>query len=162
MPIDELKPALYNPRKDLQPGDAEYEKLKKSIIEFDYIDPVIYNERTGRVVGGHQRLKILQDLGRTEIEVSVVDLPDGKEKALNLALNKTGGDWDLPKLKDLLGEIDTGSFDIEITGFDADEIERLMTQFNPIELAGDQEQTGDGPAKTYHCPKCGFEFEVIE
>jgi len=127
--IEQLDPAAYNPRRDLQPGDPEYEKLKKSILEFDYIDPIIWNQRTGRVVGGHQRLKILQELGYSEIEVSVVDLPEDKEKALNLALNKISGDWDLPKLKDLLQELDNGDFDIELTGFDENEIEKLMLEF---------------------------------
>ena len=61
--IDDLKAATYNPRKDLKPGDKEYEKLKRSITEFGYVEPVIWNERTGTVVGGHQRLKVLKDLG---------------------------------------------------------------------------------------------------
>ena len=125
--ICDLIPADYNPRKDLKPGDPEYEKLKKSILEFDYVDPVIWNERTGHVVGGHQRLKVLRELGRKQIEVSVVDLSEQKEKALNLALNKVQGEWDLPSLEDLLAEIKTFDFnDIEITGFGPDEIERIL------------------------------------
>ena len=124
--IKDLKAAAYNPRKDLQPGDKEYDKLAKSIAEFDYIDPVIWNKRSGNIVGGHQRLKILKELGHTEIDVSVVDLDDVKEKALNLTLNKIGGDWDLPKLSDLLLELDVGDIDIEITGFDAGELEALL------------------------------------
>ena len=52
----ELKAAEYNPRKDLQPEDAEYKKLRRSIEEFGYVEPIIWNERTGNVVGGHQRL----------------------------------------------------------------------------------------------------------
>lgn len=160
IPIDKLNPAMYNPRKDLQPGDPEYERLKKSIIEFDYIDPIIWNKRTGRVVGGHQRLKILQELGKTEIYVSVVDLPEDKEKALNIALNKTGGDWDMPKLKDLLEELDTGAFDIEITGFGEDELEKLMTQVPPEPLDLDDEIELDVEKQKCHCPKCGFVFEA--
>jgi ParB-like chromosome segregation protein Spo0J len=74
--ISELYPAAYNPRKDLQPDDPEYQRLKKSIIEFDYVDPVIWNKRSDRVVSGHQRLKIMKELGREVIEVSVVDLPE--------------------------------------------------------------------------------------
>ena len=139
MPIDQLNPAAYNPRKDLQPGDPEYEKLKRSIQEFDLVEPLVWNERTGRLVGGHQRLKVLQDLGYTEIEVSVVDLPEDKEKVLNIALNKIQGDWDYPKLKDLLEELDTGAFDLELTGFDIEEIEDLMTQFHvPEEIIEDE------------------------
>jgi len=128
--ISDINPARYNPRKDLKPGDPEYEKLKKSLTEFDLIEPLIWNKRTGNLVGGHQRLKILQERGDTEVEVSVVDLPDRKEKALNLALNKISGEWDFPLLKDLLEELDTGDFDMEITGFDLKEIEDLMTQFH--------------------------------
>ena len=125
--IDALIPAAYNPRKDLKPGDPEYEKLKKSILEFDYVDPVIWNERTGRVVGGHQRLKVLRELGREEIDVSVVDLSEAKEKALNLALNKVQGAWDMPSLERLLAEVKTFEFDdVEITGFGVDEIERIL------------------------------------
>lgn len=129
MKISDLLPADYNPRKDLQPGDPEYEKLKRSIEEFGYVEPIVWNKRTGRVVGGHQRLKVLKELGSTEVECSIVDLDEDREKALNIALNKIEGDWDLPKLKDLLEEIDTGLLDIEVTGFDLEEIEQLMTQF---------------------------------
>jgi len=128
--IENIKPAKYNPRKDLKPGDPEYEKLKKSITEFDMVEPLVWNKRTGNLVGGHQRLKILQQMGASEVDVSVIDLPPNREKALNLALNKIQGDWDLPKLKDLLEELDTGDFDMEITGFDDKEIENLMTQFH--------------------------------
>ena len=130
VPIDKINPAKYNPRKDLQPGDPEYEKLKKSIAEFDLVEPLIMNKRGNVLVGGHQRLKILQELGHTEVEVSIVDLPPEKEKALNLALNKISGEWDMPMLKDVLEELDTGEFDIEITGFDMSEVEDLMTQFH--------------------------------
>jgi len=128
--ITDINPAPYNPRKDLQPGDIEYEKLKKSILEFDMVEPLIWNKRTGNLVGGHQRLKILKELGHTEADVSVVDLDETKEKALNLALNKISGEWDYPKLKDILEQLDTGDLDMEITGFDLKEIEDLMTQFH--------------------------------
>ena len=131
--IERINPAAYNPRKDLKPGDVEYEKLKKSILEFDMVEPLVWNKRSGNLVGGHQRLKILKELGTKQIEVSVVDLEDVKEKALNLALNKISGEWDLPALKDLLEELDTGDFDMEITGFDDKEIEDLMNQLHEPE-----------------------------
>ncbi len=131
--IDEINPAVYNPRKDLKPGDPEYEKLRKSITEFDMVEPLVWNKQTGNLVSGHQRLKILKELRIDKVEVSVVDLTEVKEKALNLALNKISGEWDFPMLKDLLEELDTGDFDVEITGFDLKEIEDLMTQFHPTE-----------------------------
>ena len=80
--VKDLLPADYNPRKDLQPGDPEYEKLKRSIEQFGYVEPVIWNKQTGRVVGGHQRLKVLIDSGITEVDVVVVDMNTEKEKAL--------------------------------------------------------------------------------
>ena len=84
----ELLPADYNPRKDLKPGDPEYDKLKRSIEQFGYVEPVIWNKVTGCVVGGHQRLKVLIDMGITEVECVVVEMDVEKEKALNIALNK--------------------------------------------------------------------------
>jgi ParB-like chromosome segregation protein Spo0J len=65
--VEKLLPADYNPRKDLKPGDAEYEKLKRSLDEFGYVEPVIWNKTTGNVVGGHQRLKVLIASGIKEI-----------------------------------------------------------------------------------------------
>ncbi|WP_207892461.1 hypothetical protein [Paenibacillus pinisoli] len=51
--LDKLNPATYNPRDDLQPGDPEYEKLRCSIETFGYVEPIVWNERTGNMVGGH-------------------------------------------------------------------------------------------------------------
>ena len=124
--IEELLPAEYNPRKDLKPGDPEYEKLKRSIIEFGYVDPVIWNKRTGRVVGGHQRLKILKDSGIKELECVVVDLTEEKEKALNIALNKISGDWDKDKLALLITDLQGTDLDVSLTGFDAEELDDLF------------------------------------
>ena len=89
--IEKLKPAEYNPRKDLQPEDEEWRKIQRSIEEFGYIDPIIVNSDM-TVIGGHQRLKVLKDLGYTEIECNVVDLDKTREKALNIALNKISGE----------------------------------------------------------------------
>jgi DNA modification methylase len=139
IPVNKLKPAQYNPRLDLKPEDSEYQKIKTSITEFGYIDPLIVNSDF-TVIGGHQRLKVLIELGHKEIDCIVVNVDKTKEKALNLALNKISGDWDLPKLKDLLQEIDTGEFDIEITGFDEKEIEDLMNQlYTPDENEKDDD-----------------------
>lgn len=123
--IQDLLPADYNPRKDLQPGDIEYEQLKRSVQEFGYVEPVIFNSQTGVVVGGHQRLKVLQDLGYTEIECVEVDLTEPQEKALNIALNKISGDWDTVKLKDLLEDLQGLDVDLELTGFTAVDLSDL-------------------------------------
>jgi DNA modification methylase len=124
--IEQLNPAAYNPRVDLKPGDQEYERLKKSILEFGYVEPIVWNERTGNVVGGHQRLKVLIELGYELIDAVVVDLDEDKEKALNLALNKIDGDWDLNMLSNLLTELKDTGIDMDITGFSDEEIMELI------------------------------------
>ena len=122
----DLIPADYNPRKDLKPGDAEYEKLKRSIEQFGYVEPVIWNKTTGFVVGGHQRLKVLLDMGITEVECVVVEMDAEKEKALNIALNKISGEWDTDKLALLIADLQGADFDVSLTGFEPAEIDSLF------------------------------------
>lgn len=135
--IDSLNPAIYNPRKELKAGDIEYEKLKRSIQEFGYVEPVIWNKTTGNVVGGHQRLTVLKDLGHTEVDCVIIELDEIKEKALNVALNKIQGEWDNDKLSALLTELDSSAFDVSLTGFDGAEIDELMDSFYSREAVQD-------------------------
>ena len=144
--IDDLIPAPYNPRKDLKPGNEEYEKLKRSLEEFGYVEPVIWNARTGYVVGGHQRLKVLRELGETEIDCVVVDMAESQEKALNIALNKISNDWDDEKLSALLEELQGEDIDLTLTGFDLSEIDTLLAD-EPEEEDG---YYGDEREKTYN------------
>lgn len=123
---DRLVPADYNPRKDLKPGEPEYEKLKRSLEEFGYIEPVIWNKTTSHVVGGHQRLKVLLDMGVTKVDCVVVEMDTEKEKALNVALNKISGDWDKDKLALLIADLQGADFDVSLTGFDPGEIDDLF------------------------------------
>ncbi|WP_256703392.1 ParB N-terminal domain-containing protein [Paenibacillus peoriae] len=130
LPIEQINAAAYNPRDDLQPGDPEYEKLKASIESFGYVEPIVWNERTGNMVGGHQRYKIMvNELGHTELTVSVVDLDDQQEKLLNLALNKVGGNWDDEALYRLLDELQESGADLTLSGFDLEEFEDLAAEF---------------------------------
>lgn len=120
-----LIPATYNPRKDLKPEDEEYQKIKKSILEFGFVSPLIVNKDM-TVIGGHQRLKVLQELGHKSVECIIVDLDKTKEKALNIALNKISGEWDTDKLESLLQELRMEDFDLSITGFDSDEVDDIL------------------------------------
>lgn len=148
--INSIAPAGYNPRADLKPGDPEYEKLLRSMTEFGFVEPLVWNERTGNLVGGHQRFKILQAQGVTEVEVSVVDLPLEKEKALNIALNKVQGAWDEEKLAALLQELSSApDFDVLITGFDQAEISGLFDECSVPDFDDEGEnQEPDGPVIT--------------
>ncbi|HLP83776.1 MAG TPA: DNA methyltransferase [Phycisphaerales bacterium] len=127
LPIARLKPAPYNPRVDLVPGHPTFEKLRRSIETFGSVEPIVWNRRTGHVVGGHQRLSVLKHLGHTHVDVVVVDLDLSAEKTLNLALNRIVGEWDEGKLAELLKDLTADpSLDIGLTGFDGTEIDHVL------------------------------------
>ena len=138
IPVDQLKPAKYNPRKDLKPGDPAYEKIKRSLTDFGYVDPIIWNEVTGNIVGGHQRYKVLAAEGATEIDCVVVHIENPQdEKALNVALNKAVGDWEPQALADLLQELQLSGYDVGATGFDAAEVDDLFSQVHNKDVKDD-------------------------
>ena len=134
--IADLVPASYNPRKALKPGDKEYEKIKRSIQEFGYCEPIIVN-RDMTVIGGHQRVTVLRDLGYSEIDCIVIDIDKTKERALNIALNKITGEWNKELLADLIAELQDSDFDVTFTGFDPPEIEQLMNSVHDKEIVED-------------------------
>lgn len=136
LPVGVLRPAAYNPRKKLKPGDKEYEKIKNSITEFGFADPLVVNADM-TIIGGHQRLTVAMDLGYTEIPCAVVDIDKVREKALNIALNKITGAWDDSLLADLLKDIENSDFDLGKTGFDPPEIETLFNKVHSKEVRED-------------------------
>lgn len=142
--INDLISPDYNPR-EITPD--EMEKLKKSIQEFDYIDPIIVNDVNSHIIGGNQRYEALKSLGYTEIEVSFVHIEDpNREKALNLRLNKMSGDWNIEKLNVVLDELELNDFDLELTGFDGfDEELKFKELVDKTELINisDSKNTGN-------------------
>ncbi|QDT67056.1 ParB N-terminal domain-containing protein [Calycomorphotria hydatis] len=140
--INDLKPAPYNPRVDLEPGDPRFERLVRSLTEFDLVQPLVWNRVTGHLVGGHQRLAILKHHGMKEVPCVVVEMSLEREKALNIALNnaQVGGDWELDKLAALLNELEQlPDFDASLTGFSSDDLKDLL--FVPAEEgAADSEE----------------------
>ena len=133
--ITDLNEAPYNPRVHLEPGMPEWEKLKKSIETFGDVEPIVWNKRTGNVVGGHQRLAVLKSMGKETVFCSVVDLDETDEKLLNVALNKIKGQWDYDKLEDILW-----GFDYEVatvSGFSAEEIAVILA--NNEDLMNDED-----------------------
>lgn len=166
IPVSMINLAPYHPKVELQPGDPEYEKLKRSIEEFGYVEPLVWNERTGNLVGGHQRYKILvNEQGATEVEVSVVDLDETREKALNLALNKIRGDWDEGKLAQVLAELQESELDLALTGFDDEEAADLIEQFTfksdaEVVFTNKEIDLDEFSEDRFECkcPRCGFVF----
>lgn len=97
--ITKLKPAEYNPRKDLKPEDEEYQKIKRSIIEFGYVAPVIVNSDM-TVIGGHQRLKVLKELGYKEDNFDIQQALD----EIDEPTTKTGDIWILGRHRLMCGD----------------------------------------------------------
>ena len=127
-----LIPADYNPRVALTPDMPEFERLKNSIETFGNVEPIVWNERTGHIVGGHQRLAVLQHLGYTSAEVSVVDLDEKEEKLLNVALNKIKGQWDYSRLEEIFQEYELE--EAKVTGFTGQEIALILAKNDVVTL----------------------------
>lgn len=154
--LDKLKEAEYNPRVALKPGDADFEKLRRSIETFGDVEPIVWNERTGNVVGGHQKLAVLKFMGKKDTLVSVVNLDDTEEKQLNIALNKIKGEWDHSKLEEILSrfEADTAL----LSGFDAQELTLMLAKnddveddfdFSSFESDGEDDEYEAAPGTSY-------------
>ena len=137
LPLKELKPAAYNPRKKLKKGDKEYEKIKQSLLKFGYVDPIIVNKDM-TVIGGHQRLTVLKDLDYETAKCVIVDLPKEDEKALNIALNKITGQWDDALLADLLLDLQESYLNLDLTGFEPPEIDDILSNIHDKELSEDE------------------------
>lgn len=137
LPLKELKPAAYNPRKKLKKGDKEYEKIKQSLLKFGYVDPIIVNEDL-TVIGGHQRLTVLKDLDYETAKCVIVKLSKEDEKVLNIALNKITGQWDDALLADLLLDLQESDFNLDLTGFEPPEIDNILSNVHDKELSEDE------------------------
>lgn len=135
--INSLIPASYNPRKKLKPGDAEYEKIKNSITEFGYVDPIIVNSDM-TIIGGHQRWSVLKALGYDEVDCVVIEIDKTKEKALNIALNKVTGEWNKELLADLIKDLQSLDYDVSMTGFEPPEIDELFNDVHSKDVKDDK------------------------
>jgi ParB-like chromosome segregation protein Spo0J len=135
--VRDLTPAPYNPRRTLSPKSAAYQRLKASLVEFGLVEPLVWNERTGRVVGGHARLAILKELGVAEVPVSVVRLTEARERALNIMLNNLEAQsrFDSERLASVLAELEHLP-EFDLTGFDSRVFSTL--QMRPAESRTEQ------------------------
>jgi len=130
-PIDDVAPAEYNPRVKLTPRDREYQQLKSSLERFGLVEPLVVNKRTGVLVGGHQRLTVMRDLGMEEVPVVEVDVNDVQERQLNVALNRLKGRWDNRQLSELLLELSAADAVasegiLDATGFTQNEVDDVL------------------------------------
>ena len=140
--INKLKPATYNPR---QITKKQYNDLKESIDRFGLVDPIIVNEKTMTIIGGHQRYKIWKENAEQSnvdditIPCVVLDLNKEQERELNIRLNKSGGEWDMDILAnefDIEELKEWGFKDLEF-GFNIDKIEEEQEEIATITIKED-------------------------
>lgn len=132
VPIGKVKPWGRNPRK----GHA-VDRIVRSIEEFGYLQPVVVQRKTYRLLAGHGRLEALKKSGAKKIPVIIADLPDGRAEAFAIADNRAGdlSDWDGSKLADVLGGLEK---DLQqAAGYTEREIENLLEAAMPEAVEDD-------------------------
>lgn len=122
--ISKLKLAEYNPRKI---SDKDLSNLKKSLEKFGFIQPVVIN-KDFTVISGHQRIKAWKEMGNDEVPTIQLTISKNEEKALNLAMNRIGGEWDIEKLYGVMNDLRITD-ELEFTGFDEKEVSKILDQF---------------------------------
>ena len=147
----ELHPAEYNPR---EITDDALQRLAKLLDAHGFVDPIIARREDGLVIGGHQRLRANAMRAKPDKKVPVVyleGLSDDQAKALNIALNNPAaqGDFNPPKLADLLQSIDAADFDVPMfTAFSAEDLAEMLQ-------AGQQATEGEWGAAIGNVPEGG-------
>jgi len=176
MKIKDLKPAPYNPRKIT---DEKLKMLDKSMQEYGDLSGIVFNRKTGNLIGGHMRIKNLDpewEVMKSEVNDKLGTVAEGhietpfgkwtyrevnwskkKEKAANVAANKHGGSFDLDGLRDIVKELDVDGFDLDLLGFDEIELNDIFKDFEvPGENKGIDESAMNDTEN--ECPKCGFRW----
>lgn len=149
---------IPNPRNPNKHPPAQIELLAKIIRYQGFRNPIVVSNRSGFLVKGHARLEAAKVLELPQCPVDYQDYDnEAAEWADMIADNRLAelAEMSMPDLKDLLQELDTGAFDMDLTGFDANALEELMTQFNPV---SEDTQPRLDEKKKVTCPECGHEF----
>jgi DNA modification methylase len=168
MRLEDLAPNPDNPRKI---SDEKLKMLGSALLEFGDLGGIVFNRRTKRLAGGHQRVRVLPAKaevklaktyktptrtgtvaeGYVELEgeryrYREVDWDETKEKAANIAANQHGGEFDLPKLSEWLVELDTAGFDLRLTGFDEQELADIISPVHQFAGQCDEDDVPEAPA----------------
>ena len=181
MKLSDFQPNPQNPRTITQEAK---QILTHSLDELGDVGGVVFNVRTRRLVGGHQRVSVLPP--ETEIEiyekymeptvngtvgygfavhnnekfaVRLVDWPEEKEKLANIRANKPAGDWDQKLLAETLLELDAKNIDLDLTGYTAIEIEDLAAPWRTMPEPEPKTDPKNKEFKTMNCPNCGVLIE---
>lgn len=187
MKLNELKKAGYNTGEMIP---SEFLQLKSSINEFGDLEPIIFNVKTKVMIDGHHRYDALiekginkvyavtrGDLGLVFTQANIRIKDENQMKAMNVALRKIKGDWNFNNLESVLTDLSVSGFDLELTGFNENEIEDIlvdkkMPDFDSKEGTNRKDREnidGEGDSSKfpevdedidvdYCCPKCGYEW----
>ena len=154
--IDELIPYASNSRTH---SDEQVAQIAASIKEFGFNNPVLLDKENG-IIAGHGRVLAARKLGLKEVPtIELSHLTDTQRKAYIIADNKLAlnAGWDDLTLAMEFKALDSEGFNLELLGFDADELETIMygLDFAP----GTEEDQGRlDTKKPVECPECGHEF----
>lgn len=121
--VSDLVPNARNPRKI---GEAGLRRLRLSLGEFGNLSPITVNVRTGTIVGGHQRAKVLAEMGAESTECWCVDLSPQEEMRAMLILNTQNGTWEAPDVGAILVELSSGGVDLDTLGFSELELQKFQ------------------------------------
>ncbi len=179
MKIKDLKPNPQNPRTIT---DEKLVQLKKALTEFGDLGGIVFNRKTKKLIGGHQRIKIIDNQSEVVIEKRYskktktgtlaegyviangerlayreVDWDEAKEKAANIAANKGAGEWDFAQLGEWMKDLDGSLFDLDLTMFDEQERFNFFNETN-FKPGSEDEQGSLDKKKPVECPSCGHEF----
>lgn len=151
--LSRLTRAPYNPRTITR---AARDALTASLDEFGLVQPLVWNERTGNIVGGHQRFDILIARGVTETLAVVVDWDLETEKRANLALNNphAGGEWDLEALLPMLDDVGADS-SLALDALLAEYVDDALSDVQRVDAS---ENPRLDQVSLHKCPECGNEF----
>jgi len=139
VPIERLRPWPGNPR---TMAPEEMESLRRSVSHWGMVEPLVVRRSDQLVIGGNQRLETAKALGMSTVPVVYVELSDAEAKALNLALNRIRGEWDLPKLGELLEDLQRlPEIDETLTGFGGDEVDALLAELERDRAPDPREET---------------------
>jgi len=185
MKLQDLTPNPENPR---HITDEKLAALKKSLQKYGDLSGIVFNQKTGKLIGGHQRQKVIENAevtltkelstpsstgtvayGNLEFDgeihsVRIVEVDEVIEKEMNLAANQhaRSASWDFPKLTEWVIEIDSHNKDIEAMGWDEAEHEELMAYVKTSDQDSDTDDKNESDSKAVHevtCPSCGHQWQ---
>jgi len=150
--LSEVKMRTDNPRSI---SEKALDGLKHSLARFGYVEPIVWNKKTGNIVGGHQRYYCLVEAGVTEAKMVVVDMTAEEELAANLTLNnpEIEGEWS-DEAADLLHQVETTDAAL-FNSLNMDSLKSSLERTPKVNPAGDKEPEGDT-----ECPCCHHKWNI--